>query len=157
RMIWPSTPGVGFLIPAGHEPPAHLDGVQECIRVTREPDMSLGVVNPKGGYDAQPEVEAAREGECFDIESPPGYSGYGKDSDGGVAGKRFEPALRIPYAGNSQCLNDQVRPVAEDPLESRLRNRLAGARGVLGISRTNDDIIAGVEQRLHLVEMGDVG
>src|SRR5262245_30510321 len=147
-------PRCRLLVSAGHQPPPHPDGVQECIRVARQPNMSFGIVNPIGRHNAHPEVEAASQGKCFDIESPPVYSGYGKDPGRRAIRKCLESALRVPYAGSSQCLSDQVRPVSQNSFEGRLGNSLAGARRILGISRTYDHVIAGVEHRLHLCRSG---
>jgi hypothetical protein len=72
------------------------------------------------------------------------------------ARKALNPHWGIPNTRNGEKLYNQITNPSCPALTPGLGNRLFGVRSVFGISRSDYEVIAGVEKRLHLLKMRDI-
>jgi hypothetical protein len=97
----------------------------------------------------------ASEREGFNVKPPSVDLANRKDLFYQRFAERLKPALSVPDAGYSRCLDKQVTGAAQNPLNSRLRSLMQSARYVAGMARADDEIITIAEERRHLIEVRD--
>ena len=119
--------------------------------------MGASHVYPVGADNGDGVAKFAGQHKGFDVEGPAVYTGTAEDFLGRFGRERLEAALRVPNAGHSHDLDEEIAQIAQHALDEGLRGGLAGVGVVFAIARANDDGMALLEQRPHLVEMAHIG
>src|SRR5262245_33075013 len=118
--------------------------------------MTSRVVNQASWNNADLIVEGTSQGQHLDIKSPSFNLRVGEDSLRRFGAKRLESTLGIPNSRNGEKLYNEIPNPPCPPLIPGLGNHLFGVGSVFGISRSDYEVIAFVEKRLHLLKMRDI-
>ena len=118
--------------------------------------MTSWVIDPVSWNDADLVIEGASQGQHLDIKSPSLDFRVGEDSLCHLGAESFESALGIPNTRNGEKLYNEITNPSCPALIPGLGNRLFGVGSVFGISRSDYEVIAFVEKRLHLLKMRDI-
>src|SRR2546423_4480289 len=117
--------------------------------------MCARTVGPSRRHNPDPAIKIASERQGFDVKAPSVDLANRKDPFDERLAECFKPALSVPDAGQSHCLDEHITGTTQDSLHARLRAFKQRARYVAGMTRADDEIIAVAEKRRHPIKVRD--